>query len=213
MYESAMAHLAHKFGANHIFNPDLHSSSVTKVYQSLARKYGWKYRPVANVGGTQYPTFDDWMESPNTDFDGKYKGIPQSRAILYKAESKPHAASVVVENSKGEILWGKRRSDGKWTLPGGHLEDNEKPEDGAKREVFEETGLDVTYIDFIGVRGGNISVYVYRAHAEGQPHGGFDPDHEVEEWRWVDCFHGVPPQILNNLAHPENIALGLYGLQ
>ncbi len=35
---------------------------------------------------------------------------------------------------------------GKWLPPGGHLEENETPPDGAKREAKEETGLDVALI-------------------------------------------------------------------
>ena len=34
-----------------------------------------------------------------------------------------------------------RRSDGEWTLPKGHLEDDETPEEAAVREIAEETGL------------------------------------------------------------------------
>jgi 8-oxo-dGTP diphosphatase len=37
---------------------------------------------------------------------------------------------------------------GNWTLPGGHLEANESPIDGVKREVLEETGykIDVSHL-------------------------------------------------------------------
>ncbi len=44
----------------------------------------------------------------------------------------------------GKLLLGKRKNghgSGEWGLPGGHLEFNEKFADGAKRELFEETGL------------------------------------------------------------------------
>lgn len=34
----------------------------------------------------------------------------------------------------------------KWLPPGGHLEPNETPPEGAKREVLEETGLEIAFI-------------------------------------------------------------------
>lgn len=34
----------------------------------------------------------------------------------------------------------------KWLPPGGHLDPNELPSDGAKREAFEETGLEIEII-------------------------------------------------------------------
>jgi ADP-ribose pyrophosphatase YjhB (NUDIX family) len=48
-------------------------------------------------------------------------------------------AAVFDENDK--ILCVKiNYGSGNWTLPGGHLENNESPYDGVKREVLEETG-------------------------------------------------------------------------
>ena len=37
----------------------------------------------------------------------------------------------------------KVRYNGNWSVAGGHIETNESPEDAAKREVFEETQLQV----------------------------------------------------------------------
>ena len=34
----------------------------------------------------------------------------------------------------------------KWVQPGGHIEDDETPEETALREVKEETGLDITFV-------------------------------------------------------------------
>ncbi|GAB4190583.1 MAG: hypothetical protein Tsb0015_11940 [Simkaniaceae bacterium] len=35
---------------------------------------------------------------------------------------------------------------GKWLPPGGHVEENETPAEAAKREVLEETGLEIEFI-------------------------------------------------------------------
>lgn len=55
---------------------------------------------------------------------------------------------VIIQNSKGEILLGKRDKDmatfpNFWGLPGGMPEHNEKIEDTAKREVKEELGINI----------------------------------------------------------------------
>ena len=55
-----------------------------------------------------------------------------------------------------EILLVKRKSDpykGLWALPGGFVEDNEALEEGAKRELEEETGLMVEELHQIGAFG------------------------------------------------------------
>lgn len=49
---------------------------------------------------------------------------------------------IVNEESK-KFLMIKHKKLQKWLPPGGHIEPNEIPDDAARREVFEETGLKV----------------------------------------------------------------------
>ena len=56
----------------------------------------------------------------------------------------------LIYNKKGQILLMKSHKwRGKWVVPGGHVELQEKLEDAVKREVKEETGLDVYDLEFI----------------------------------------------------------------
>ncbi len=59
---------------------------------------------------------------------------------------RPAVGVAVIIVNKGKVLLGKRlnaHGSGTWALPGGHLERNETIGECAKREVCEETGLDV----------------------------------------------------------------------
>ena len=61
-------------------------------------------------------------------------------------------AGACVTNDKGEILLQKRsKNDNIWGLPGGALEIGESIEEAAKREIKEETGLDIKIEYLIGV--------------------------------------------------------------
>lgn len=55
-------------------------------------------------------------------------------------------------NQAGEVLCVRRNYPPYgWTTPGGRLEDNETPEDGVIREVYEETGYHVQVARLVGV--------------------------------------------------------------
>jgi 8-oxo-dGTP diphosphatase len=64
-----------------------------------------------------------------------------------------HSVSVagVVVNAGGQILVIRRRDNGQWQIPGGVLEGGERLEDGVRREVLEETGIEVHVDHLTGV--------------------------------------------------------------
>ena len=64
-------------------------------------------------------------------------------------------ASVVIRNDKGELLLQKRvHPEGRWAFPGGLMELGESTEDTARREVREETALELGKLRLIGVYSG-----------------------------------------------------------
>ena len=141
--------------------------------------------------------------------------------VLQKSDTGVESvASVALFNDKGELLFGRRKDSGKYTLAGGHLEEGEKPQHAAIREVLEETCLIPSDLKYLGEETlvapetkKTIRVYAFKAQAQGHGIEFGDPDEECETWEWVDVSQGIPGAILNNLHAPRNVVLGLLGLQ
>ena len=99
------------------------------------------------------------------------------------------------------ILMGKRRDNGKWTNPGGHLEEGETPLEGAVREIKEETGLDVEPSNVKHLlskivtkpNGEKLRVHAFKTVLHGKKPSTMleDPDEEVFRWHWIspDFFY------------------------
>lgn len=82
------------------------------------------------------------LESKN-DGEKERKFCPKDKWVYYPRMA-VSCGALIVEDDK--ILLVKRNREpfiGKWMLPSGFLEFGESPEEGIKREVFEETGLKV----------------------------------------------------------------------
>ena len=122
------------------------------------------------------------------------------------------------------MLMGKRRDTSSWTNPGGHLDGDESPLDGAVREVKEETGIDLPYEDLYSVNsktvtkpdGSKIKVYGFKVDLDRKAPTTLkhDPDQEVSSWRWVPTKGGIPSYVANNLHVPlkHNVLLGGLGI-
>jgi ADP-ribose pyrophosphatase YjhB (NUDIX family) len=70
----------------------------------------------------------------------------------YYAHSAP-AASAIVVDEEGRVLLARRKFEpdaGLWDTPGGFLEEGEEPLAGLRRELREETGLEVEPRRFLG---------------------------------------------------------------
>ena len=71
------------------------------------------------------------------------------------------AASIICINEKGQLLLGKRTDNHLWGYSGGSVEIDEKVEDTARRELFEETGLTAEEIEFFYINSGPETHYIY----------------------------------------------------
>ena len=113
----------------------------------------------------------------------------------------------------GKLLLGKRREAfgvGEWGLPGGHLEQNERFTEAARRELDEETGMsarDFIFENIINQPQGEKHYIQIGFRAE-------DPKGEPElrepgrcyEWKWFNT-NEFPKNIF--IAHREQIRLFL----
>lgn len=71
------------------------------------------------------------------------------------------AASIIIVNEEGKLLLGKRTDNHKWGYSGGSVEIDEKVEDCAKRELFEEMGIIADELEFFMVNSGPPAHYIY----------------------------------------------------
>jgi 8-oxo-dGTP diphosphatase len=79
-------------------------------------------------------------------------GCPSCGFIHY-ANSEPTACALCADE-RGRVLLARRANEpfrGYWDLPGGFLEEGEHPLDALRRELREETGLEVEPLDFVGI--------------------------------------------------------------
>ena len=79
------------------------------------------------------------------DLDGAPRRACRACGFVYWPQPRPAAAAVVADGG-GRILLVRRRYPpqvGGWCLPGGLADPGETPEATARREVWEETGLEV----------------------------------------------------------------------
>ena len=82
------------------------------------------------------------------------------------------SAAAVITNPEGEVLLLNHviRLESGWGLPGGFMEHGEQPEEGIRREIREETGIEMNNLRLFQVRtiGSHLEM-IFRAESDGKP--------------------------------------------
>jgi 8-oxo-dGTP diphosphatase len=142
-------------------------------------------------------------------YDRFMETLPTSNPVSSRPEEKYPKPSVTVDvvlftftGGSLRVLLIRRNGDpfkGRWALPGGFVQENERLEDAAARELFEETGLKDIYLEQLYTfgdpgrdpRGWTISVAYFAIVSEdmtGEVHAGDD----AGDAGWFDVYH-LPP--------------------
>jgi 8-oxo-dGTP diphosphatase len=123
------------------------------------------------------------------------------------ADAQVHAAGGLVVRPDGRLAVIHRPRYDDWSLPKGKLEPGESFEDGALREVEEETGIrgrivgELEPTEYVDRKGRDKVVRWYRMDLEDEP-GEFAPNDEVDELRWL-----TPAEAREVLSYDHDRAL------
>ncbi|HDR7255695.1 TPA: NUDIX hydrolase [Bacillus pacificus] len=79
--------------------------------------------------------------------------IKELRKVVGSRPLNLAGVAVAVFNKKGQILL-QQRQNGIWGVPGGFVELGESTEEAGRREVFEETGIEIGTLQLISVFSG-----------------------------------------------------------
>ncbi len=101
------------------------------------------------------------------------------------------SACALCIDASGRVLLGRRAGDpwaGYWDLPGGFVEEYEHPIDAVRRELREETGLEIEPLELLGVwpdvygqdGKGTVNLYWTARVLSGEP----APADDVAELAW-----------------------------
>lgn len=116
-------------------------------------------------------------------------------------------AAILIVDEQSRLLLMKRSDSGCWGPPGGAVEPGELVETAARREVQEETGLDVGALTLFGVFSGPELYYKYPngdevynvtiMYLSQDISGKISLNDEHTEWRWF-----ASSEIPENLSPP-----------
>ena len=118
---------------------------------------------------------------------------------------RPHVGIAVMVVKDNRVLLGKRKNahgSGTWAFPGGHLEFNESIETCAKREVLEETGIQIKNLRygpytndiFTDEDKHYVTLFVTADYDSGTPM--VKEPHKCEKWGWFQWPPNVKPCFL-----------------
>lgn len=149
---------------------------------------GWRFCPVC---GEAIDKVEDRVECRACGFVGYANAVPGAEAVCF--------------DERGRVLLGRRAFDpglGLWDLPGGFLHEDEHPVDALRREVREETALELESLEFLGFwlepyDGRIVLCLTWRARVTGEPRPGDD----LVELAWFEP---------GELPQPDELAFSHY---
>ena len=156
----------------------------------------WRFCPVCSEA---IDKVDDRVECRACGFIGYANAVPGAEAVCFDED--------------GRILLGRRALDpgrGLWDLPGGFLHENEHPLDALRREVREETALELASVEFLGFwlepyDGRTVLCLAWTARARGEGRAGDD----LVELRWFEPEELPSPSELAFSHYPAALSAAL----
>lgn len=79
-----------------------------------------------------------------------------------EGELRVGCSAVIFDEAREKVLLTRRADNGRWCLPGGHMESGESAAEACEREVWEETGLTVRAKRLLGVYSNPDQLVVYK---------------------------------------------------
>jgi mutator protein MutT len=138
--------------------------------------------------------------------------LRELRALVGTRLLQVPSVAAIIRDERGRILFQRRASDGRWSLPSGAIDPGETPEEAIVREVREETGLSVIPTKLLAVYSGErfrhvyeggdrveYMVAVFRCDVVGGALGG--EEGETLELRYFD--HDERPELV--LPYPQEL--------
>lgn len=130
------------------------------------------------------------------------------RTLIGKRKIILPGARIIMENEEGDILMIRRTDNGQWGLPAGSLEENEDIEACIRREVREETGLDLLHLEVIGIssrperesveypNGDQVQYFVVEFYSNSWEGQFFSDSNEISDIRFgsIDDMDRLPAQ-------------------
>ena len=156
----------------------------------------WRFCPIC---GEAIEKHADRVECKACGYVGYANSVPGAEAVCF--------------DDGGRVLLGRRACDpgaGLWDLPGGFLHEDELPVDALRREVREETGLELELLDFLGhwlepYDGRIVLCFAWAARASGEARAADD----LVEVRWFEPDELPPPGELAFTHYPDVLAAAL----
>lgn len=157
---------------------------------------GWKFCPLC---AEAIEKVEDRAECRACGFVGYANAVPGAEAVCF--------------DERGRVLLGRRAfapGAGLWDLPGGFLHEDEHPLDALRREIREETALEIDEVDFLGFwlepyDGRIVLSLAWSARASGDGTAGDD----LVELRWFEQGELPPPDELAFTHYPEVLSVAV----